>query len=148
MPSIPTPVAAPAKVVIYAINPKAAGEADLLTPQEITLTHPQEPVRDAVTALLESAHSPMTLGTTLRGVSVHGGVAAVDFSQNPIKENGGEDAQSTALNALARTLGQFPEINSYQVEVKGSPVTTFGEFQSDGPMDVVRPGDKPESGSQ
>lgn len=144
----PTSVATPPKVVAYAINPKATGEADLLTPQEVTLKHPQEPVRDAVTALLDSDHSPMALGTTLRGVSVRGGVATVDFSRSFLRENRGEDAESAALNALARTLGQFPEINSYQVEVKGRPVTTFGEFQSDGPMDVIRPGAAPAGGGQ
>ena len=142
----PTTVATPPTVVVYEINPKATGEADLLTPHQITLKHPKEPVRDAVTALLNSDHSPMALGTTLRGVSIQGGVATLDFSQSFLREDRGEDAESAALNALARTLGQFPEIQSYQVEVQGKPVSTFGEFQSDGPMDVIRPGDNPESG--
>ena len=145
--SAPTPVAAPAKVVVYVVNPKATGDSNLLRPQEITLRHPKEPARDAVMALLDSDNSPMALGTTLRGLSVDGGVATVDFSQSPIKENRGEDAESAALNALARTLGQFPEINSYQVEVKGEIVKTFGEFTADGPMDVVRPGEQTAAGS-
>jgi spore germination protein GerM len=138
--SSPTPVTAPAKVVVYVINPKGTGDADLLRPQEITIRHPREPARDAVTALLDSDYSPMALGTSLRGLSIDGGVATVDFSQSPFKENRGEDAESAALNALAMTLGQFPEITSYQVEVKGQSVRTFGEFTTDGPMDVIRPG--------
>jgi spore germination protein GerM len=146
--SSPTPVAAPAKVVVYVINPKSTGDADLLRPQEITIRHPKEPARDAVTALLDSDYSPMALGTSLRGLSIDGGIATVDFSQSPFKENRGEDAESAALNALARTLGQFPEITAYQVEVKGQSVKTFGEFTTDGPMDVIRPGEKPEGNSQ
>jgi len=136
----PTPVAPPAKVVVYVINPKATGDKDMLMPQEIALRHPQEPARDAVNALLSSEHSPIAPGTALRGISVDGGVATVDFSQSPVNETGGESGQSAAMNALAMTLGQFPEINSYQINVKGQPVKAFGEFTTDGPMDVIRPG--------
>jgi len=135
-----TPVAAPAKVVVYVVNPKATGDKDMLMPQEIALQHPKEPARDAVNALLSAAHSPIAPGTALRGISVDGGVATVDFSQSPVNETGGESAQSAAMNALAMTLGQFPEINSYQISVKGQPVKAFGEFTTDGPMDVIRPG--------
>jgi len=135
-----TPVAPPAKVVVYVVNPKATGDKDLLMPQEIPLQHPKEPARDAVTALLSANHSPIMPGTALRGISVDGGVATVDFSQSPVNETGGESGQSAAMNALALTLGQFPEISSYQINVKGQPVKAFGEFTADGPMDVIRPG--------
>ena len=133
-------VAPPAKVVVYVLNPKATGDGDLLIPQEAALQHPKEPARDAVNALLSAAHSPIAPGTALRGLSVDGGVATVDFSQSPINETGGEGGQSAALNALAMTLGQFPDIHSYQIRVKGQPVKAFGEFTTDGPMDVIRPG--------
>ena len=136
---MPTQVAPPAKIVVYVLNPKATGDKDLLMPQEIPLQHPKEPARDAVNALLTAEHSPIAPGTSLRGISVDGGVATVDFSQSPVNETGGESGQSAAMNALALTLGQFPEISSYQVSVKGQPVKAFGEFTADGPMDVIRP---------
>lgn len=136
----PTPVAPPAKIVVYVINPKATGDSDLLMPREVALRHPKEPAQDAVNALLSAAHSPVAPGTSLRGLSVDGGVATVDFSQSPVNETGGESGQSAAMNALAMTLGQFPEINSYQISVKGQPVKSFGEFTADGPIDVIRPG--------
>ena len=135
----------PAKVVVYVLNPKATGDADLLTPRPITLRHPQSPAQDALTDLLQSAHSPIAPGTALRGVSIDSGVATVDFSQNPVNETGGESAQSAALNALAMTLGQFPNIQTYQILVKGRPQTSFGEFTTDGPMNVIRPDDPPKS---
>ena len=134
------PVTQPAKIVVYVLNPKATGDKDLLMPQETPLQHPKEPARDAVNALLSAAHSPIAPGTSLRGLLVDGGVATVDFSQSPVNETGGESGQSAAMNALAMTLGQFPEINSYQVSVQGQPVKAFGEFTTDGPMDVIRPG--------
>ncbi|MGI4788491.1 MAG: GerMN domain-containing protein [Janthinobacterium lividum] len=131
----------PAKLVVYVINPKATEADDLLMPQTVALRHPDTPAKDALTALLESDHSPIAPGTALRGLSIDNGIATMDFSQSPVKETGGESAQSVALNALAMTLGQFPEINTYQIQVKGRLDKAFGEFTSDGPMDVIRPGD-------
>ena len=133
------PSAAPAKVAVYVLNPKATTEETELMPREIVVRHPASPAKDAVAALLAARRSPLATGTFLRGLSVDGGVATLDFSQSPIK-NGGEGDQSAGLNALAMTLGQFPEINSYQIKVQGQDVKTFGEFTADGPMDVIRPG--------
>ena len=135
----PTP---PGKVVAYVINPKALGDKDLLMPHAIAGTPSKQPAKDAVQALLNSAHSPLVPGTALRGISVDSGTATVDFSQSPVSDTGGEDAQSAGLNALAMTLGQFPEIAKFQIEVKGQVVKSFGEFTTDGPMDVIRPADK------
>lgn len=132
--------AIPAKVVVYVLNPKATTEETLLMPREIAVKHPAAPAKDAVSALLEAKLSPLASGVSLRGIAVDGGgVATLDFSQSPIK-NGGEGEQSASLNALAMTLGQFPEISQYQIKVQGRDVKTFGEFSSDGPMDVIRPG--------
>ena len=111
-------------------------------PREITLRHPEAPAKDAIEALLEARHSPLAAGVSLRGLSVDSTVATLDFSHSPIKE-GGEGAQSAGLNALAMTLGQFSAINQYQIKVQGADVKSFGEFTTDGPMDVIRPGAKP-----
>ena len=135
----PTPLVPRAKTVIYVVNPKATGDQDPLMPQAITLKHPDSPARDAVEALLQSKDSPMPTGTALRGITIDNSIATLDFSQSPVNETGGEGGQSAALTALGRTLGQFPEITQYQIEVKGALVKTFGEFTTDGPMDVVRP---------
>ena len=129
----------PAKVVVYVLNPKATTEEAVLVPREIAIKHPASPVKDAVTALLEAKHSPLASGVSLRGIAVDGGIATLDFSQSPIKD-AGEGAQSAGLNALAMTLGQFPEISSYRIKVQGRDVKTFGEFTADDPMDVIRPG--------
>jgi len=128
------------KTVVYVINPKATGDQDPLMAQTVALHHSQSPVRDAVRALLRSEGSPLAPGTALRGITVKDGLATLDFSQSPINETGGEGGQGDALAALSRTLGQFPEIRQYQIEVKGQPVKSLGEEGTlDGPMDVVRP---------
>ena len=128
------------RAVVYVVNPKATGDGDALVPRTVALRHPGSPARDAVRALLQAAGSPLPAGTALRGITVDNGLATLDFSQSPINETGGEAAQGAALNALARTLGQFPEIRQYRIEVKGRPVTSLGEEGAlDGPLDVIRP---------
>lgn len=136
------PAGAPAKVVVYVLNPKATTEEGVLMPHEVKLQHPESPAKDAIEALLEAKHSPLAPAVSLRGLSVDGGIATLDFSESPIK-TGGEGAQSAGLNALAMTLGQFPTINQYQIKVQGTDMKSFGEFSNDGPMDVIRPGTKP-----
>lgn len=109
-------------------------------PRTVALHHSASPARDAVAALLQAKGSPFPAGTALRGITVDSGVATLDFSQSPVSETGGEGAQGDALAALARTLGQFPEIRQYQIQVKGEAVKSLGEQGSvDGPMDVIRP---------
>ena len=112
----------------------------MLMPRTVALRHPDSPARDAVEGLLRADGSPIPSGISLRGFTIDHGLATLDFSRIPINETGGEAAQSAALNALAQTLGQFPEISRYQIEVKGQPVKSLGEEGAvAGPMDVIRP---------
>lgn len=128
------------KAVIYVVNPKATDDQDELMPRTVMLHHSASPARDAVKALLAAKGTPLPAGIALRGITVDNGVATLDFSASPINETGGEGAQSPALNALSRTLGQFPEIKQYQLEVKGQPVKSMGEEGTlDGPIDVIPP---------
>ena len=116
------------------------GDQDPLTARTGPLHNSKTPVRDSVEALLQSPDSPITRGTALRGIAIDSGVATLDFSQDPIPKSRGEGPQSDALSALSRTLGQFPEIRQYQIEVGGKPLPSLGEQgSSDGPMDVIRP---------
>lgn len=128
------------KAIVYVVNPKATDDQDELMPRTVVLHHSASPVRDAVKALLRADGSPLPAGIALRGVTVDSGLATLDFSKSPISETGGEGAQTTALNALSRTLGQFPEIRQYQIEVRGQPVKSLGEEGAlDGPIDVIPP---------
>lgn len=128
------------RATVYVVDPKARGDADPLMPRTVRLAHPGSPAREAVAALLVAPGGPMPRGTALRGMTLEAGVATLDFSRSPVDETGGEGHQSDALAALGRTLGQFPEITAYRVQVKGKPVDTFGEFVADGPIPVTRAG--------
>ena len=135
----PTPKASPGEAVIFVLNPKATGNDDPLMARTISLSHPELPLRSAINALLRDPNSPFPPGTALRGITVDSGLARLDFSRSPVNETGGEGGQGQALTALGRTLGEFPEIEKFQILVKGRLVTTFGEFTTDGPIDVTRP---------
>lgn len=132
----PKPI--PGKAVIYVENPKATGD-DPLTARTVPLSQPDAPARSAIRALLTDPNSPIPAGTFLRGLTIDNGLATLDFSRNPVNETGGEGGQGDALTALGRTLGQFPEIQRFQIHVKGQLVKSFGEFTTDGPMEVTRP---------
>ena len=126
--------------MIYVINPKATGNDDPLMSRTVSLTQPESPARSAVNALLSDPNTPMPAGTSLRGLTLDSALATLDFSRSPVNETGGEGGQGAALTALGRTLGQFPEIDKFQISVKGKLTKSFGEFTTDGPMDVTRPG--------
>lgn len=135
------PTAPKEQTNVYVINRNAKGDQDPLVAHSVPLHKSQTPAKDAVEALLQSPDSPIPKGTALRGITISSGVATVDFSQSPISETRGEGPQSDALTSLSRTLGQFPDINQYQIEVQGKPMTSFGEQGTvTGPIDVVRAG--------
>lgn len=141
-PVVTTPSVPRKDAVVYIVNPQATGDQDPLKPRTITLLHPDSPARETVEALLTASGSPLAPGTALRGITIDSGLATLDFSQNPVSDTNGEGHQSDALTALSRTLGQFSEIRQYQIEVKGQVVKSFGEFTTDGPIDVIRPAQK------
>ncbi|MDQ2799700.1 MAG: GerMN domain-containing protein, partial [Armatimonadota bacterium] len=141
-PAISPPVKkgeAPAAPVIYTVSP-GHGDDDLAAKPVADPTANGDPVANTLHALLQTKDSPLAPGTVLRSVSVADGLASVDFSQMPIDVLHGETRQTRALTALQKTLGQFPNISRIQISVNGKPVHNFGEFESPGPLDVIRPG--------
>ena len=129
----------PGQAVIYVDNPKSIGTDDLLIARTVTLSHPESPARSAIEALLASKNTHIPAGTTLRGLTIENGLATLDFSRSPVSETGGEGGQGVALSSLGLTLGQFSEIEKFQIRVKGKLTTAFGEFTTDEPMAVTRP---------
>ena len=142
-PVTPSPLP-PRTGVIYTVDETHGTDTDnYLVAKSITFTNPQSPAREALAALLAAPHTPIPAGTKLNGVKIGDGLATVDFSRSPVDETHGEEKQSQALEAIQRTLGQFPDISRVQIEVNGQPLPSIGE-SGGGPMDVLRPGEKPQ----
>jgi spore germination protein GerM len=137
----------PHQAIIYTVDLARGTDANnYLVPQTIPLSDARDPAREAIQALLAVPHSPLPRGTKLRSIKIANGMATVDFSRPPVDETRGEEAQAQALEALQYTLGQFPNVSSFQITVRGRALPAIGEAAG-GPMDVIRPGDSPpESG--
>lgn len=75
------------------------------------------------------------------GVDVHGRNALIDF--NPEIEKGyGSTEEGELIKALSTALGQFPEIDTFQIVVDGKPLDTLGELDLSDPIAVIRPDGK------
>ena len=78
------------------------------------------PVRDAITLALKQHASLFPKGTELETVSVHDGVATLDFSSEFNKlANMGDTTESEAQKRLRATLAKFPAVEKMVVTVKG-----------------------------
>ena len=111
-----------------------------LVAKPVTFTDPQSPARETLEALLAAPNSPVPAGTKLNSLKIDDGLATLDFSRSPVDETHGEEKQTQSLEALQRTLGQFPNVSRIQITVNGRPAS-LGE-SGGGPMDVLRPGEK------
>ena len=146
-PATPIPTPVPRQAVIYTVDLTHGTDANnYLVPQTIPLTDAHDPAREAVRALIAVPDSPLPAGTKLMSIKIADGLATLDFSRSPVDETHGEEAQAQALESLQRTLGQFPNVSSLQITVRGRPLDAIGEAAG-GPMDVIRPSQNlPESG--
>ena len=64
-------------------------------------------------------------GTTLRGISISGGIATVDLS-GAYASGGGSLSMLSRLAQVTYTLTQFPTVSGVIFRLDGSPVTVFG----------------------
>lgn len=98
------------RVVMGVANPTAALNALLAGPLD--------------SENLEPAVPPTT---RLLGLSVHRGLATVNFSSEIIRDfNGGALIESYLIQAVVNTLTEFPEIDRVQFLVEGEPVESIG----------------------
>ncbi|MBV9850166.1 MAG: GerMN domain-containing protein [Armatimonadetes bacterium] len=99
------------------------------------------PAQEAISSLISAPSSPLPPGTKLRSVTISDGLATVDFSR-ALKDNfrGGDTQEAQTVNAILRTLGQFPTVSKVQILVEGQRVDSLGGLIviSD-PLPVVRP---------
>lgn len=65
--------------------------------------------------------------TRLLGLSIHAGLATVNFSQEIVQDfNGGALIESYLIEAVVNTLTEFPEIERVQFLVEGERIETIG----------------------
>jgi spore germination protein GerM len=100
------------------------------------------PVKSAILRLImeengKDSANPIPEGTKLLSLKVADGLATVDFSKEfRDKFSGGSEAEGMTVDAILRTLGQFPEVKQVQLLVEGKPLDTLGHLDLSKPLDV------------
>jgi hypothetical protein len=74
------------------------------------------------------------------GVDIKGRIAYVDF--NPAIQKGyGTIEEGNLIKSLQMVLGQFKDIDKFQIIVEGQPIDTIGgNISLSNPLEVIRPG--------
>jgi hypothetical protein len=105
---------------------------------------PPDGVRPEVFLVNQSLSSLKIDGASALGIEVKDRVAAVSF--NPGIEKGyGTIEEGYLIKALQMALGQFKDIDKFQVIVEGKTVDSLGNIDLSTPVEVIRPGQKPGS---
>ena len=88
--------------------------------------------RASLTELLEGevptgCERPLPAGAKLRGLTVAGGLATVDFSRELVTGfRGGSDNEGVTVYAIVDTLTSLPTVERVRLLVEGKPVSTIG----------------------
>ncbi len=98
------------------------------------------PAQEALAALAVQPDSPLPSGTKLLSIRIGDGLVTANFSHE-LRDNftGGDSGETHTVNAILRTLGQFPTISRVQILVEGKPVDSLGGLLSlSDPLPVIR----------
>ena len=121
-----------------------AGPALFNTPAgavPITALPAPAPAQEALNNLANRADGPLPSGTKLLSIRIVDGLATADFSKD-FRDNfiGGDSEETHTVNAILRTLGQFPTISRVQLLVAGKPIDSLGGLLDlSAPLPVLRP---------
>ena len=100
---------------------------------------PPDGVRPEVFLVNATLQSLQIDGARAVGIDVHNHVAMLDL--NPATQKGyGTIEEGYLIKALQMALGQFKDINKFQVVIEGKPIDSFGNIDLSAPLDVIRSG--------
>jgi len=128
-------------------SPPAAAASELLVPSviknEVKLDkpagQPPEGVAPEVFLINETLTSLQVDGARALGIDVKDHLAIV--SCNPgIQKGYGTMEEGYLIKALSMALGQFKDIDKFQLAVEGKIVDSLGNIDLTTPVDVIRPG--------
>ncbi|MGQ9738383.1 MAG: GerMN domain-containing protein [Armatimonadota bacterium] len=122
----PTPVPNKPSVVVYV--PISEGNTYRWEAKPVPVGEGEDPLRIALEHLLITRDTPFPQGTRLLRVTVHDGVAEVDFSRELVDNfPGGSTTESLIVESLCKTLAQFTDVEKVRVLVEGKKISTIGE---------------------
>jgi spore germination protein GerM len=96
---------------------------------------------DAISRLINQPNSPLPTGTQLLNLTIHNGVAMVNFSKE-FRTNfrGGDSQEISVVNSVLQTMGAYPNINQTQILVEGKSIDSLGGMVViSSALNVIRP---------
>ena len=134
------PVKPEKQVTIYHIS--IDKDRAVLHPSSVSISPEENPVEGALKMLFKqgdkpSAANPIPKGTRLLSLKIKGNLATVNLNRK-FQENfqGGSEGEGLTLEAICRTLAQFPIIKRVQILVEGEKIDTLGNIDLSQPLDV------------
>lgn len=114
------------------------GESPKLT-KEVSLKEGEDPHERSLAATMKSlGYSDVRV----LKVAVVGGAAMVDVNPALTSEGFSSTSEATLIEAMARTLGQFDGIKTFQLRIDGQVVDSLGHLELSEPIKVLRAGEK------
>lgn len=114
--------------------PAIRGESVMLAAEKVAVPAGA----DAKKFVVEQAMATCKIDARILGVEVKGGIAALDFNQD-IQKGFGSMEEAAFIKSLQLGLGQFKDVDKFQVFVDGQAIDSLGHFELSGPVDVERP---------
>lgn len=122
----PTPTIAKPSVVVYV--PISEANTYRWEAKPVPVGEGEDPLRIALEHLLITRDTPFPQGTRLLHVTVHNGIAEVDFSRELVDNfPGGSTTEALIVESLCKTLAQFTDVEKVRVLVEGKKISTIGE---------------------
>lgn len=114
---------------------------ELTLDRELTLKLGEDPHQRSLT---ETVKSLGYADVRILKVGVEKGAATVDVSPSLTNEGFSSSSEAALIEAIARTLGQFSEIQTFVLRIDGEVLDTLGHLELDKATRVIRPDEKPD----
>lgn len=124
----PPPIPAPTKPSVVVYVPISEDNTYRWEAKPVPVGEEEDPLRIALEHLLITRDTPFPQGTRLLRVTVHDGIAEVDFSRELVDNfPGGSTTEALIVESLCKTLAQFNDVEKVRVLVEGKKIDTIGE---------------------
>ncbi len=120
----------------YALTPVVKGDNVEFTKEAVQIPDDEDPKVYVVNRFLENS-KVADPSARLLSIDIHDGVADLYFNGEMDKTYGTDD-ESTLLNGILTTLGQFPDIKSATFYASGKQISSFGNVDLTEPQPVIR----------
>jgi hypothetical protein len=128
--------ASPGAPEIYTYRPDASGDKVTFTREPVQVPEGQDPKVFVVNKFLDASKiAPHS--AALLSIDVRDGVAYLYFNGD-MDTTFGTDDESTFLNGILTTLGQFPDVKSALFFAQGKQIDSFGNVDLSEAQPVIR----------